>query len=41
MTPDQRVIGREGLVALLRATTMQRGSLAVIMAKYLFPAPRR
>ena len=41
VTPDQRVIGSQVLIALLGATTVQLGCMAVIMAKYLFPAPRR
>ncbi len=39
VTPDQRVIDTKVVIALLGATTVQLGSMAVIMAKYLFPRP--
>jgi hypothetical protein len=38
--PDQRVIDTSVVIALLGATTVQLGAMAVIMAKYLFPLPR-
>ena len=38
--PDQRVIDTSVVIALLGATTVQLGAMAVIMAKYLFPPPR-
>jgi hypothetical protein len=38
-TADQRVVNAQVLMALLGATTVQLGSMAVIMAKYLFPVP--
>ncbi len=40
VAPDQRVINTRVVIALLGATTVQLGSMAVIMAKYLFPLPR-
>jgi multisubunit Na+/H+ antiporter MnhF subunit len=41
VAPDQRVINTQVVIALLGATTVQLGSMAVIMAKYLFPLPRQ
>jgi multisubunit Na+/H+ antiporter MnhF subunit len=41
VAPDQRVINTQVVIALLGATTVQLGSMAVIMAKYLFPLPQQ
>lgn len=38
-TAGERVVNAQVLMALLGATTVQLGSMAVIMAKYLFPLP--
>jgi hypothetical protein len=38
-TAAERVVTAQVLMALLGATTVQLGSMAVIMAKYLFPGP--
>ena len=38
-TAGERVVNAQVLMALLGATTVQLGSMAVIMAKYLFPVP--
>jgi hypothetical protein len=39
-TAAERVVTAQVLIALLGATTVQRGSMAVIMAKCLFPVGR-
>ena len=39
VAPEQRIIKTQVVIALLGATTVQLGSMAVIMAKYLFPRP--
>jgi hypothetical protein len=39
-TADQAVVNARVLIALLGATTVQLGSMAVIMVQYLFPVPR-
>ncbi len=39
VTPDQRVIDGRVVMALLGATTVQLGAMAVIMAKDRFPLP--
>jgi hypothetical protein len=39
-TADQTVVNAHVLTALLGATTMQLGSMAVIMVRYLFPVSR-
>ena len=41
VAPGQRVIDSRVVMTLLGATTVQLGSMAVIMAKYLFPLPPR
>jgi hypothetical protein len=40
VAPNQRVIDSRVVMTLLGATTVQLGSMAVIMAKYLFPGAR-
>mgnify|MGYP001806114234 CR=1 FL=1 len=37
ITPDQRIIDYRILAAVIAATTVQLGSVALIMAKYIFP----
>ncbi len=37
VTPSDRIITSNVVMALLGATTVQLGSIAVIMARYLFP----
>jgi hypothetical protein len=39
-TADQAVVNAHVLIALLGATTVQLGSMVVIMVRYLFPVPR-
>lgn len=37
ITPDQRIITEKAVMTLLGATTVQIGTIAVIIARYLFP----
>lgn len=37
ITPDQRIITEKVIMTLLGATTVQIGTIAVIIARYLFP----
>jgi hypothetical protein len=37
VTPDQRIITEHVIMTLLGATTVQIGSIATIIARYLFP----
>ncbi len=37
--PDERLIDSQVLMAMLGATTVQLGTIAVIMAKYMFKPP--
>jgi len=37
--PGDRLVGEQVLIALLGATTVQLGTIAVIMARYVFKAP--
>ena len=35
--PGERIVGSQVIMALLGATTVQVGAIAVIIARYLFP----
>jgi len=39
ITPNARLINNQVIIALLGATTVQLGTVAVIMAKYVFKVP--
>jgi hypothetical protein len=39
ITPSDRLVSKDVIIALLGASTVQLGSIAVIMAKYVFKAP--
>ncbi|HXA23721.1 MAG TPA: hypothetical protein VNW90_15625 [Acetobacteraceae bacterium] len=39
--PNDRIIDHQVFIALLGATTVQVGTIAIIMAQYLFPGSRR
>jgi hypothetical protein len=39
ITPAGRLVNKDVIIALLGATTVQLGSIAVIMARYVFKAP--
>ncbi len=38
VAPGERIVGSQVIMALLGATTVQLGTIAVIIARYLFPA---
>jgi len=40
ITPEERIIGGQVIMALLGATTVQVGAIAFIIARYLFPGRR-
>jgi hypothetical protein len=37
IAPGERIVGNQVITALLGATTVQVGTIAVIIARYLFP----
>jgi hypothetical protein len=37
IAPGERIVGSQVIMALLGATTVQVGTIAVIIARYLFP----
>lgn len=41
ITPGDRIIGQRVILGLLGATTVQMGTIAVIIARYLFPTQLR
>ena len=41
IAPDTRIVSQQVIMALLGATTVQIGTIAVIIARYLFPGRSR